>query len=190
MPKLKNKFVSVFILSVMIVVLSGCADDLPPEIEYGEFPFRFVYEMNGETYIIEDTVVCTYSGMDGSGGIRKIRCWSSDLKESEKLIDPEDGWYIGSESIIKLSSNKNEYSKLSPNRKNIRSCIYLYCGDPGYYMGEQKGSAARIEYYEKFETPQGESGAYTVLTEKQLEEFFGVKIIEFTFSDPIENTFK
>ncbi|MFA8307240.1 YdgA family protein, partial [Paenibacillus alvei] len=31
-----------------------------PEITYGEFPFKLVYEINGERKVIQDTVICEY----------------------------------------------------------------------------------------------------------------------------------
>ena len=44
----------------MFLLLRG-EEQKPPQIETGEFPFVVEYEMNGENFVIEDTVVCEFN---------------------------------------------------------------------------------------------------------------------------------
>ena len=57
-----------------------------PAVRYGEFPFRVVYEVNGETLTIEDTVICEYAGVESRGIGTKIRTWTSRLKSGSDLV--------------------------------------------------------------------------------------------------------
>ena len=46
-------------------------------------------------------------------------------------------------------------------------------------------------YHEKYQIDEkAQEWKHTVLTEEQLEEYFGLKIIRFEFSGPIQNEFK
>ena len=33
-----------------------------PRIKYGEFPFKLIYEIDGKTMTIEDTIICEFDG--------------------------------------------------------------------------------------------------------------------------------
>jgi len=62
-------------------------------------------------------------------------------------------------------------------------------------MGEDMSGRARdkprIAYLEEYsESPNVTRIEDTPLTEKQLKDYFGIKIIEFTFSKPIKDTYK
>jgi hypothetical protein len=56
-----------------------------PEIRYGEFPFRLEYEINGERFIMEDTVVCEFDGIGVDGGRGKYLKWKTYLADGTKL---------------------------------------------------------------------------------------------------------
>jgi len=50
-----------------------------PGITYSEFPFRLVYEINGERKVIEDTLICEYDGIGMDEGRGKYRKWKEHL---------------------------------------------------------------------------------------------------------------
>ena len=59
------------------------------KITEGEFPFVLEYEMNGQRYLIEDTVVCTWEGYDMSNnfaifGRPYSRMWNALLNSGDK----------------------------------------------------------------------------------------------------------
>ena len=70
----------------------------------------------------------------------------------------------------------------------------LSCGRGDYYMGESdffELSKPCFYYHEEYQIDEKtEQWEQTVLTEEQLEEYFGLKIIRFEFSEPIQNEFK
>lgn len=172
------------LLSFVFVVLTGCGsyDELPPKIKYGEFPFKLKYELNGKIYDINDTVICDFDDFDISGGFGKSRNWKERLKS-------------GSDRFT-IISNENVYSVLEPGRVNKSSGIYFDYGDGQYYMGDPNADSAihsspHFCYVETYEKSPKKTHVYaTPLTKEQLQKYFGIKIIEWTFSKPIKNTFE
>ncbi len=149
-----------------------------PEITSGEFPFVIEYEFEGETYIIEDTVVCSYEGNDPSALV-PTRSYSYDLKNNSNRL------------MIEFDANTE--SLLTKGQINEESRIVWYYGHGGYYLGDPKkaDSGPCINYVEICKTsPKVSHHQTTKLTNEQLEELFGIKIIRFEFSTPIENTFE
>ena len=71
------------LLSVM-VLFSLFIEQKPPQITDGEFPFVVEYEIDGERYIIEDTVVCSFVGYDHSAWFAKPRTWNEYLKSGDE----------------------------------------------------------------------------------------------------------
>jgi len=173
--------ISCIVCIAYIVYIFRSCNQAPPTIKEGEFPFRFVYEMDGERYEIEDIVVCQYRGI--SGIYSNVRAWSTTLKSGEENI--------------RILADENVYSILSPNRLNSRISIYLHYGRSTYYMGDNMNAGSitdekpSLRYSEVYHSPPNKIHHKTTpLTEKQLEEHFGIKILEFEFSEPIRNTFK
>ena len=78
------KIVAVTIITVlMLLAFSGCYSS-PPKIQSGEFPFVVEYQYEGKTYIIEDTVVCSYGGVNPDGGIH-TRWYACKLKNNSDV---------------------------------------------------------------------------------------------------------
>jgi hypothetical protein len=180
------------VLSLIVVVgpvvfFRSCSrfNQSPPTITEGEFPFRFVYELNGEPHEIEDTIICKYEGL---ASVIKSRTWSTGLKgEGLKSSSGE----------ITLLTDENVTSILTPFRTNTEIEVFLYLGSGGYYMGDKEQTynftygSPQVWYQENYNDLFGSSKfKRTPLTEEQLEEHFGIEILEFTFSKPIANTFE
>ena len=169
----------IVVIAWIAYIFSSC-NQVPPTIKEGRFPFRVVYELNGERHEIEDVVICRYRGL--SGIYSNVRDWETTLQSGEQSI-----------CILTV---ENVYSLLSPTRLNSKSSVFLDYGSSEYYMGDTMnvGSAERkpsMHYVEDYHSePNVRNQDSTPLTEKQLEEHFGIKIIEFEFSKPIKNTFK
>ncbi len=155
---------------------------LPPTIKYGEFPFHLIYEFNGEIYDIEDVVVCEFDGFDISGGFGERRTWDEYLKSGKDRIS--------------IFVDKNVPSVLNPERINTRAEVYIDFGTGEYYMGDPNGKSGthgkpNIFYVERYDiSDKITMNDATNLTEKQVEEFFGIKIIKWDFSEPMKNEFK
>ena len=150
----------------------------PPQITYGEFPFYVEYEMGGERHIIEDTIICEFSGIVHSLGISKVRTWDMSLKSGNEIR------YI-------FFSEENTPSVLKPKRMNVETELWLDYGSPAYYMGDSTGTGASFEYRETWKISEMATNTEdTRLNQKELEKYFGIKIIRFEFSEPIRNEFK
>jgi len=183
---MKRLFLIVIVL-LMTFCLLGCKVrfDPEPQIREGEFPFVVEYEMNGERYLIEDTVVCTYDGYDWSNnfavfGYPYRRTWGASLKSGDK-----------SKRLI-IEFEPNTESLLVKGRINMESSVILHYGYGGYYLGDPEDceSGPCFRYVEHYKISERESYLnYTPLTNEQLEHIFGIKILKFEFSAPIENTF-
>ena len=117
-----------------------------PEIEKAQFPFIVEYVIDGETYIIEDIVVCEFDGFDGM--LPNHRCWSSYLKS-------------GNEAKCELIREENTKSVLKPSRVNELSRLVLDYGsaDADYYMDDPQGKSmidkeATFEYRENWKVSE------------------------------------
>ncbi len=183
-----KKLLSIGIVVLMIFCFCGCKErfDPAPQITEGEFPFVVEYEINGQRYLIEDTVVCTWDGYDASNnfaifGYPSSREWGESLKSGN-----ED--FLG---ILLMELEENTESVFVKGRINYESRVFLDYGSAEYYMGDTDGTHYHkpcIRYYEEHnETPDI---TFTTLTNEQLEKYFGIKIIRFEFSEPIENKFE
>ena len=94
-------------------------------------------------------------------------------------------------------NEENSYSALKPKRLNEQSRVVLNYGMADYYMGDKFNSVGLIYakpffyYSERYKTDEGITyNTGEKLSEKDLEKYFGIKIIRFEFSKPIRNTFK
>lgn len=173
----------IFALLITSFYFSWFKDQKPPVIQTGEFPFKVTYEVNGETFTIEDTVICTYNGLDHSAWFGKPRTWNEYLKsrDEEKTV---------------LLKDENVNSVLKTTRIDDEIRVVLHYGMGAYYMGDPNAKSLihgkpHICYSEKYtEQPSTIHYESTKLSKKDLEKYFGIKILEFQFSKPIKNTFK
>ena len=176
---------AVFIVARIVLLFIG-TEEKPPVITESEFPFVVEYELNGERHIIEDVVICKFAGYDLSSiTYHKPRTWGESLKSKNE------------EKRIIVRFEDNTESLITKGRINIESKIRLNYGSADYYMGDPTSKSLvhkgmpRIEYAEYFQRKPNEyEHKNTILSEEQLEQIFGIKIIRFEFSKPIENTFE
>lgn len=144
-----------------------------PEIRYGEFPFRLVYELNGEQIIIEDTIICEYGGIGMNAGHGKHRTWKFHLLSSGEEV-PNLG------IVILADADK---------------AIHMNIGGPYFYMGdwEMVYKWQEIPEIKEFDNTfrmiptVGLGGG--VIRGNDLYEKYGIRVIEWTHAPPIENSF-
>ena len=181
-----KKILSIIVLAVIIFCVSGCEKKKEPfpKITEGEFPFVLEYEIGGQRYLIEDTVVCKFSGHDLSNPFPFLdysRTWDSKLKSGNE------------DKRVLIEFDANTESQFVKDRINIDSRAILYYGSGGYYLGDpdeaERGPC--IRYVERYRISENGSSVESVkLSFNQLDKFFGIKIIRFEFSEPIKNIFK
>ncbi len=178
----------IFLLAISLLLLfslTGCIVKfyINPQITDGEFPFVLEYEIDGERYLIEDTVVCSFDGYDPTNPFTMFpqREWEESLKSGN-----EDDF-----GIVLMELEENTESVFVDGRINYEHKVFLEYGGAAYYMGDADGffyKEPSIRYYEEHDEKPDVS--FTTLTNEQLEEYFGIKIIRFEFSEPIENKFE
>ena len=148
-----------------------------PEITYGEFPFRLVYEINGERIVIEDSLICEFKGFGANEGTGKYRQWSKRLESGgQELILLEVDEPIG-----KMKSWNVTYQ-----------IIYYNPGSSWYYMGDigdvvtYRHDFPNASYYEEYEDGSTMRG---VVSADELFSRFGIVLIDWEPSEPISNDF-
>ncbi|MCL2407690.1 MAG: hypothetical protein FWC95_07145 [Defluviitaleaceae bacterium] len=145
-----------------------------PVIEYGEFPFRIVYEIDGVQYEIEDTILASFIGINSRG-----RNWSSSFKSgrSQRRYD------IFSTTVVPYA--------FSRGRPIEEVTIWISFGEPDYYMGDRRGNrqGPRFMY-----TEMSIEGFILItsgeISKEQLYEYFDINVLEWSFSEPIRNRFR
>lgn len=152
-----------------------------PEIQYGEFPFTLTYEIDGERKVIKDTIICEYDGYKMLGEAGWYREWNSHLKSGNDRITLLD---------LKSRNEKNEFDYWMLE-------LFFYWGNAEYYMGEPLDYASRdpkneqdfdwIDY--QYQTPDGIVG-YSAYAAEEAFRKYGIKLISWECSLPIENTLK
>ncbi|MBR5597313.1 MAG: hypothetical protein IKW30_07895 [Lachnospiraceae bacterium] len=146
-----------------------------PKVSKEEFPFSITYEYKGETKTLAGILECEYSGSDTIYGEHN-RYWNQEVKyenpenvENPYIVDQND------ELQTILTVHENMYAG-------------YFMGDPLYqdYYKEYgiEGIEPRMEYYDyKNDISLNDENKEEIL------ESIGFKIIDFTYAEPIENTF-
>lgn len=166
---MKNKklFLPAVILAVAValtaVYLLVSSIALKPAVTEAEFPFKIIYELDGETVTIDDVYKVKYIPNDEDDN-HKGRVYAGELKSSG-----ED------DTLYTLKKDENT---------RIELWAYLYAdylmGDPEYdYFGEENFEP-KIYYYDENEVEYHD---------KETLEEQGVKLISFEYPTPIENSF-
>ena len=170
-----NKLAATLLICVMVIIgllpcgcayFAGVVQPNPPlpEITYGEFPFRIEYEINGERFVIEDTVICEFDGFGmGAMGDPKIRKWKSRLASGSD----------DSGLILYVIDDKK--------------IVTFNAGGPKYYMGD---SGMSPEEYWRNALKAFLVGEGAALFPEQWYDEYNFRFISWEFTDPIVNTFK
>ena len=173
-----KKFFRFYIILAITIILYIAATvafcyTTKPEIYEGEFPFSVTYEYKGETKTLSGVYKCKYSGSN--------------------TIHNEHTRYWDGEAIIEYDG---EYD--IPNAVYMDETMSLAVFEnmsAGYFMGDPLYSDWYINY--GYETPQPYIEYYDYVNEISLDdenedeilESIGFKIVDFTYAEPIENSF-
>ncbi len=162
-----------------------------PEITYGEFDFKLVFEIDGESRTIEDIIICEFDGFNIDEGRGKTRRWKEDFQNNqnnelyawrvEQIDNPDFNEY--------KSGRKPDYNYVV--LKNIDNYkVLLSVADAEYFLGEPENKRTypiepRVSVYDK-------NTCYFIGPEetKDFLELHRFEIISWECAEPIENTFK
>ncbi|MCL1885376.1 MAG: hypothetical protein FWF98_01205 [Dehalococcoidia bacterium] len=161
-----------FIAAPMLYLAFGrymysCSQPDPPlpEITFGEFPFHIEYEIHGERVVVEDSVICEFDGVATSwGGQGKYLKWKS---------------YLSSDKTAPFGA------ALKVDGENQ---VYFSLGSPEYYMGAIERNEPNFYVFKVI--AQGNNSGRKVIETDELYSIYGIKVMSYVFSSPIENIFK
>lgn len=135
-----------------------------PQIRWGEFPFRLEYKLNDELIVIEDTVIANYKGINHFSNSGKHRKWKQYLASDKKEVN-----------VLLLQLDDG-------------SQLYYNVGGAGYYM---EGGQKAPNTYESFNSVYMQTnGNQRLVRPEELLNDFGIELIKWEESPPIENSFK
>ena len=152
-----------------------------PTVTYGEFPFRLEYEVNGNTKVIEDIIICEFDGFEVWGESGKYRKWKTYLKSGT------DKSCSGRITLLNMR-NLNEKDDFG---NTILEFFFSY-GNAEYLMGEEwHKSKAEIHSYIEF-LYQNEDGMVcgSSYNADIAYERFKIRLISWECAPPIENKFQ
>ena len=161
-------FAKIFIVSGGFSVFMSNPEE--SEITYGEFPFRITYELKGEVKVIEDVVICEYDGIEDLGTAGKKRKWKSYLESGNERV-----------SLLKEDDSLE---------------FYFNYGAPENYMGDNQsrrygeGLYYDLSYIPFIKKDNGIQLEDSGMKSEEVWEKYGLRIIEWEYSMPIQNSFK
>ena len=148
-----------------------------PKIKRGEFAFVLEYEISGERKVIEDTLICEFSGFEVNAvGGPKTRKWNNYYKN-------EHGY-----EIFTFRDEPSRYTKIVMESIDTYK-VLLSVGPAEYFLGEP-------EYYDIPEMPciqvYDTSTEYYIdpVEREELLDELNFKVISWYCDKPIENRFK
>lgn len=167
-------FLAVTIVAYVAATLIFCYTT-KPEVSEGEFPFSIAYEYKGETKTLSGVLECEYSGSDTIHGTHN-RYWVQEVV------------YDNPENL--------EYPFVIDQNDELQTTLSLYEHmEAGYFMGDplyedyynEYGSGS-VEPYVAYYDYKNEIFLEDA-SEDEIPESIGFKIIDFTYAEPIENSF-
>lgn len=143
-----------FSVSDLLIAESGTL----PMLVHGEFPFVLTYSVDGESRVVEDSVVCRYAGKSPSGSGSK---WTQSLKSGSRLI------------VLKVLDDGG--------------LIYFPQGGCKGYMGDWQrlGSFDPSKGKPAVQYKSGSVTRSSALDPQVAEEEHGLRIISWEFTPPI-----
>ena len=170
---MKKIFSVLSMILIFTLMLTGCSVEPAPKIKEGRFNFSVTYEEWGETKTVSGVFVCKYAGRSFilEGG-RFTRDWEGHVEG----IDHADEIY-NSAVLIRKTDDGGE--------------IYLdFSLSAAHMMGEPYLADAVIEpgFFHVYSNEDHTSSSAGVDTE-EIYELYGLKIIDYQYDAPIENSF-
>ena len=161
-----KKFLLVLTSLFLLICLTSCEHVPAPKITKAEFPFEIVYQIGDETITVNDTFVCEFDGFGWNENFGRNRRWKGYVKST------------GGDRLVLLEKD---------GRKVVCSL-----GSPAYYMSDPLGPVAEelipeVSYTETLPSGGVTSGA---LNAESLFEKYGITLLSWEFSAPIENSYE
>ena len=150
----------------MLFVLTSCRSKTEPQYTYEEFPMEITYKINDEIATKKEIYVVEYSGFNPELGY-SYKGYIKSTDEDGIILYEEDNLKV----ICELGYADYYLGKVGRYENNV---VPLHI-----YREETKNSFLFFKEKE-----------YTVLTESELYEQYGIKIISWTTAEPLDDYWK
>lgn len=147
-----------------------------PSITYAEFPFTLVYEQHGEEIILNDTLICEYTG-DEIGGTpeKKYRHW-------------DESYGSGVDKLILGQRNTDEYVEYIVFTDGYYPAFLM--GDTEHYLYDRSSASFGVTREKHYTGGKLSGTSYSAISDGELYRNYGIKLISFEMhASPAENTF-
>lgn len=169
-----KRIIAILVLAVLLIgALTGCSVEAPPKIKEGRFNFSITYEQWGEAKTVSGVYVCKYEGLSWTlEGGDFTRGWSGHVEGVEGLHDT----YYASKCIYNTEDGGE---------------VMLYFGVfAPHFMGEPDFADSVIEpELGVVYTDADNLGASSGGDATEIEELYGIKILDYHYDAPVKNTF-
>ena len=170
---MKRKISLLLLILMLVSMLASCGIDAAPKIKEGRFNFSITYEEWGELKTISGVYVCEFAGreftLEGGDFSRKWKGHVEGIEHAEEVYN--------SAVLIRKTDDGGE--------------IFLdFDLTAAHMMGEPFLADAVIEpsfflVYSNEDNTSSESGG----DENDIEELYGLKIVDYKYDAPIQNSF-
>jgi len=134
------------------------------------------YELDGETKVIEDVIICEFDGFEWHGEAGEYRKWKTSLKSGNEYMT-----LLDLRPLNEITETGNQLLEL-----------YFYYGDSEYYMGDDGWFAHDAQDLDEvcvsYVTPDGIIG-HSAYTAEEAWEKYKIRLISWECESPIENQF-
>jgi len=179
----------------MFSFLASCFAPPLPVIRYGAFPFKLVYELNGEEKIIEDTLICEYDRWTWDAGRGSHVLWKSRLASGNEY---QSNGGFGAVLLDVENQDEKYWYWITPGRGErvvTRIVAFFFPGGTASYMGARGAIdpaeiTTFVQAHEQYDN--GSWGGITPygLPDDVVYEKYGIRILSWEIAPPIENTFR
>lgn len=157
-----------------------------PQITQESFPFTLVYELNGKELVIEDTMICKYTGSDWyMNDNKKSRTWDMELESGGDSIVLWEGENVEKEKQKIIIGVEPEYYMDDVNDDEEYGQVDQ---DDNFFPGMTKEEYRNS--YLLLQTVDSEGGIdEEVVRKEELLSQYGIKILSWKCREPIKNNF-
>jgi hypothetical protein len=171
---MKKRLLSLLLVVALVFMLTSCGIEPAPTTKNASFNFSVTYEQRGEVKTISGVFVCEFTGYDFTlEGGEFVRTWDGHIEGVENLHDT----YYATVSVYEPEDGGEVLLNLG---------VFA-----AHFMGEPDFAESVIEpeifvVYTSEDNLTAESWS----DDAKIEDLYGIKIIDYYYDPPIENSFK
>ena len=181
MEKIKRFLITMFLSLLLLTTLVGCEKGLEPSVKNGNFKFSVTYEVDGEQETVSGVFVCEFVevvfALDGS-----YIEWNSYVQDTAlaNRLEENRGYLL-----LKTCDDGNVYLDINLSAK-------YFMADPDYVDTDTFEPISNISprLFIEYSDAKYDEISESYSEDAAVLEGYGVKIIDYEYDAPIENTYK